>query len=469
MLRYFRINDPYRLLGLLAILLLLYIPTLWDTSFFTVPEMTSIILGEKIVEGFNPYSTLIDSTAPISTWFFGLVDLLFGRSLLARHILAFIILFTQSGYLGMTFINKKVFKESTYIPSFFFSILSFFSFDTLTLSSELLGCGFLLLALTNLFNEIEFRTQKDETIFNLGIYISLASLCNFSFIVHFFGVITILILFTRTSMRSFILLAIGFLLPHFFTMAIYFTTGNLGSLWQYFYLPNLSFFTKHFMTASDLLMLGAVPLVFLLISLIMLTREARLTKYQSQLLQSMFFWMIFSFLQALYDKELRPQSFIAMIPSLSFFFTHFILIIRRKRFAEMNIWLFLFGIVTVSYLARYDKIASIKYDNLLLKESKMPKVSNKKILVLDDDITVFRENTLATPFLNWRLSRDIFENPDYYENVIMVYDALKNDPPQIIIDQNDLMKKFFERMPELKKKYTRLPGQYQMIEDRKKN
>lgn len=447
---------------------MLYIPTFWDKSILTVPELNSIVIGEKIRDGATPFSTLVDSTGPISAWFFALIDLLFGRSLIVRHVLAFLILFVQGGFLGMTFIGKKVFKESTYIPSFLFSILVFFSFDTLALSSELIGCGFLLLALSNLFNEIEFRTQRDETIFNLGIYISLASLCNFSFIVHLVGVITILILFTRTSMRSFVLLTFGFLLPHIFMMAIYFTTDNLDSLWQYYYLPNLSFFSTHFMNSSGLLILGVVPLAFLFISLVMLTREARLTKYQSQLLQSMFFWMIFSFLQALYDKELRPQSFIAMIPSLSFFFTHFLLVIRRKRFAEMNVWLLLIGVIAISYMARYGKIDSISYSKLVVTQPNATKIVDKRILILNDDVTMFQQNTLATPFLNWELSRNIFENPDYYENVIAVYDAFKKDSPEVIVDKNDLMKKFFDRIPELKNKYTRSNGMYTIIKDQGK-
>jgi len=464
LLRYFRINDPYRLVGLLVIIILIYLPVFLDNPGITTTELKSIVVGEKMSEGAVPYVTLIDSTSPLSAWLFRVLDMLFGRSLLARHILALIILFSQSAFLGMVFINKKAFSESTYIPSFLFSTLAFFSFDTLSLSNELIGSGFLLLALNNLFKEIEFRAQQDETIFNLGLFISFATLCNFSFVIHLLGVIAILVMFTRTSLRSFLLLTFGFLLPHLFMMSIYFLNERLTDLWQFYYLPNLDFSSVKLVNGYGLFLLGAIPLFYLLVSIVMLNREARFTKYQSQLLQSMFFWMIFSFIQAIFCKDLRPQSFITLIPSFVFFINHFILLIRRRKFAEMNAWILLVGIVSVSYLARYNQIGDVQYKNLLVGENTYKDVRNKKVLMLGDNFNIYQDNTLATPFLEWRLARDFFEHPDYYENVIRVDKAFKQNPPEVIIDQKDLMKGFFDRIPSLKNSYKqKRNGVYERI------
>jgi hypothetical protein len=180
----------------------------------------------------------------------------------------------------------------------------------------------------------------------------------------------------------------------------------------------------------------------------------------------MFFWMVFSFLQALFSKELRPQSFITVLPGLCFFITHFLLLIRRKKLAEMNIWLLLLGIVSVSYLARYNKIKGIEYEKLFIsKEKNVSSIVDKRVLVLGDDFKIYQNNVLATPFLNWNLSKEIFEQPDYYENVIEDYEAFKGDMPDVIIDKSNLMNKFFERIPELKKKYKRSqPEMYKRID-----
>jgi hypothetical protein len=464
LLRYFRINDPYRLAGLLVLLLIIYLPLFFDPPPVTKTELKSIMVGEKMHEGSKMYSEIVDNTAPLAAWFHALMDMLFDRSILARHIVAFVVIFFQSAFLGIIFINKKVFSENTYIPSLIFSILFFFSFDTLTLSDELIGSGFLLLALNNLFKEIEFRMQRDETTFNLGLYVSFASLFYFPYVIFLFGITLILFFFTRTNLRKFLLLIFGFLLPHLLVLAINYLNGSTHEIWSYYYASGLSFGVNNFMTTKSLLMLSAVPLFYLAVSVFMLNRLARFSKYQSQLLQSMFLWIGFGFIYLIFCRDLRTQTLIVLIPGFTFLFTHFLLLIRRRKFAEMNIWLLVIGVVAVSYMARYNKIGSIDYQPLIIPSEDVSKIAdNVRVLALKDDITVYTQHRAATPFLNWKLSKDVFMHPEYYENITYVYHALKKDPPAIIMDPQNLMKPFFERMPMLKRQYTREGENYVRI------
>jgi len=465
LLQYFRINDPYRLLGLLVIMVLINLPYFINSPEITYPELKSILVGEKVHEGKAMYTTVVDSTPPLAAWINGLLDMLMGRSILARHLFSFFIVFIQAAFIGIVFVDKKAFTENTYIPSLIFVVLFFFSFDTLALSPELLGSGILLLALNNLFKEIEFRESRDESVFSLGLFIGLASLISFSFVVHLVGSITILIIFTRSPFRKYLLMVLGFLIPHVLLISVYYLKGGLVNLWEFYYAPNLAFASDRYMTSSGLWILGAIPLFFLLISFVMLNREARFTKYQSQLVQIMFFWMVFSFLQALYSKDLRPQSFITVLPSLSFFIAHYLLLIRRRRLAEISVWFLLLGVLSVNQLARFNTIESITYNALLVGESNLPGIVDKKVLLLDDDLTVYKQNTLGTSFLDWPLSKEIFEEPDYYENVIWVNQSFKEDLPDIIFDPNNLMKDFFRRIPALEKKYKAAkPGVFERID-----
>ena len=82
LLRYFRINDPYRLLGLLVILILIYLPLFIDLPEMTYPELKNLVIGEKVHEGRGLYSEFIDSTGPLAAWFNGLLDLSLARSFL---------------------------------------------------------------------------------------------------------------------------------------------------------------------------------------------------------------------------------------------------------------------------------------------------------------------------------------------------------------------------------------------------
>lgn len=462
MIRYFRINDPYRLVGLLILLLIIYLPLFIYDSPISVPELKSVLLGEKQNEGYDMYRDVVDNTAPLAAWAHEILDSVFGRSLLARHILAFIIIFLQSAYLGILFITKKVFSENTFIPSLLFAVLYFFSYDTIALSNELLGSGFLLLALNNLFQEIEFRHERDESIFNLGLCISLASLFSFAFIVYLPCAIVILLLFTRSTPRKYLLLVFGFLLPHLLVISISFVQDSTGPLWDYYYLSNLSFERNEFATARTLLTLSAVPLVYFVISLIMLNREARFSKYQTQIVQAVFIWLAFSMLFVFYAKDLRPQTLVVFIPGLSLLLTHFFLLIRRKKFVTLNSWLLFGGVIAMAYLTRFDKIKSVDYSALRVQQN-MTDVSGKRILILQDTLDPYHSNYLATPFLNWDLSEDIFRNPDYYANVTQVYRAFKTDPPVLILDSNNLLENFFKRMPEVRAQYRRQGNRYVRI------
>lgn len=454
MINYFRINDPYRLVGLFILLLIIYTPLFIFDDQLTVPELKSLLLGEKQNEGYDMYAQVVDNTAPLAAWSHEILDSIFGRSILARHIIAFLIIFLQSAYVGILFIMKKAFSENTYIPSFLFALLFFFSYDTLSLSNELLGSGFLLLALHNLFQEIEFRSEGDESIFNVGLCISLASLFSFAFLVYLFCSLIILLLFTRSNARKFLLLIFGFLLPHLVTISIAFLNDSTGALWDYYYLSNLSFERTSFVSAKTLFLLASIPLFYFIISLVMLNRDARFSKYQSQILQAVLLWLVFSVFFVIYTKDLRPQSLIVFIPGMAFLLTHFFLLIRRKKFIHLNAWILFAGIVTVAYLARFEKIKSIDYSALLVDEVEQP-MRGKRVLVLDGSLDLYRDNFLATPFVNWQLSQDIFRNPDFYENVTQVYRAFKADPPELVIDRENLLGDFFNRMPEIKASYER--------------
>lgn len=448
------------MVGLLVIMTLLYLPLFIHTPDTTFPELKGFVLGEKVSEGYAPYSEIIDSTPPLTMWFYGLCDM-FGRSLTIRHILTFLILFLQSAFLSIMLIDKKAFAENTYIPSLLFSLLAFISFDTLSLTSDPLAFGFTLLVLNNLFKEIEFRTQRDETILNLGIFLSLASLLNFSYIIYLPGVVIILAIFTRNSFRKYLLLLFGFLLPHFLLAAVYYVNDNLGDLWYFFYLPNLNFSSETLMSTKGLFVLSAIPLFYLFVSLFILGRDARLTKYQSQIFQAMFLWFIIALVQVFFSEDRRPQSLIPLIPPVSFFLTHFLLLIRRKKFAEMNLWVLLIGIVAVAFLARYNLIDSIRYDGLIVPENKT-EIKNKRILVLDHQPDLFLHNQLAVPFYEWSVYKPVVENPDYYEHTLFIHRAFEKELPEVIVDPKNLMQGVFTYLPGLKVKYEKSPEGYRL-------
>lgn len=462
MLRYFRINDPYRLLGLLVLFTLLCLALFIDAPPLTLPELQRFLTGEKVANGFSLYTEIIDTLPPAAAWFNGALYWLAGRSLLADHLLAFFVLFCQAAFLGIILIDKKAFPENTYVPSFLFMTLTLVSFDFFSVTADLAAFGFTLLALNNLYKEVEFRTQRDETVFNLGVYISIASLLNFSFAIYLPGSILILALFTRNTLRKYLLLTTGFMLPHLVLITIAYYRGHADAWWTYYYLHGLSFTSVELLSFKTILVLGAIPLLFLLVSLFILNRDAHLTKYQSQLTQVMFLWLLVGLIHVLITDNLRAQSLIVLIPSLSFFFTHFLLLIRRRKFAEISCWILLTGMATVFYLSRYGYLESVDYSSLAVAE-KSAGVNDKKILNLSEEESVYRTNTVSPPLTDATLRTTIFSNPDFYDHVLLVDKLFGIDPPDIIIDPENKMKPFLQRLPAMEKQYKKTTIGYERV------
>lgn len=459
MLSFFRLNDPYRLLGLLLLFLLISLPAFLYSPGITWPELNSLSIGQKISEGFTPYSELIDSTPPLTQWMYGLTDWIVGDSFPARHSLAFLILFFQACYLGIVFISKKAFTENTYIPSLLFIILCALSFDVLTLSGTLLASGFLLLAVHSFIKEIEFREPNDETLLKLGVYLSLASLSVFSYIIFFFAAQLILLLFTRSSLRRQLLFLTGFLLPHGFILIWYFYFDNQAALFDFFYLANLLVDEQLFVSTQTIFVLVSVPLFYLFFSLFILNRTVRLTNYQSQLLQAMFIWLIAGIVHLFFTRSFRPQSLLPLFPPLSFLLTHFLLSIRRKRFAEFHVWMLLLGILTTSTLTMKGYFENASYQPLLV-QPEAKKFTGSSLLILDEHQTQYQYLPLANGFSEWRLCEPVFKNPNRYANIVLVHDQFTLHQPAVIVDPHNLMQPFFTFLPALEKDYVKQGAYY---------
>lgn len=455
LLRLFRVNDPYRLLGIFAVLVAASLWFFIDPVGLTLNELKSIVLGESLNDGKSLYAELFTSTPPLAGWFSGWIEFVFGRSLTARHVISLVIIFFQGSFFAILLINNKAQNENTYLPALIFGILCLFSFDMLSLSGELLASTFLLFALNNLFKEIEFRIQQDSTLLNLGIYLGIASLFVFSYAVFLPGTLVILIIFTRTTIRKILLLLFGFVLPHFLLITFYFTKGDFNFLWSNFYSGN-EWLVDNSISLWAMVCLSSIPIVYFLLSLVMVNREARLTKYQSQLLQVMFLWLGIAISEIALAGKMTPSRVITFAPPLAYFTSHYLLLIRRKWIGELMLWIFIGGIVSSSYLTRYGKIASINYSGLFFKESSYAnRIKDKKVLVLGVDWGLYQENKLASYFYDWSLSKEYFENPDYFENVVLVEQSFSEDTPEVIVDKNNLMGKVMLQNPGLKQKYTR--------------
>lgn len=464
LLGFFRINDPYRLLGLLLVLILIGVPGFIYAPEILLSEVKSQVLGEAIADGKLMYIQVFDDTPPLASALFGLMNMFFGKSVLAYHIVALLIIFFQASYFAVLLINNKAYTENTYLPALIFGLLCFFSFDIVTFSAELLASTVLLFAINHLFHEIEFKIQQDDIVLKLGVYLGLSTFLVFSYWVFLLLSIFILIVLTRAGFRKIMLMMFGFVLPHAMLITLYFYWGEVGLLWRNFYLSNLTLSGEMLMSTTGLLVLSSVPLAYFLFSIFMVSREARFTKYQSQLMQVMYLWLLFSIIQVFVARQVTPASLVTFIPPLTYFISHYLLLIRRRWRAEIMLWLFLIGILSMNYLAKSKKIQSINYTNLFPLQGEFDdSIKNKKVMVLAPGWSLYKQNALGGIFLNWDLSQKVFQELNSYQHVETVASSFETEEPEIIVDEQDYMEQVMERIPELKKKYRKEGKLYRKI------
>ncbi len=454
LLRFFRINDPYRLLGILVILILIALPLFMDPVKVMLDELKMFVLGETLNQDKGLYTEVLTNAPPLFALISGWFEMVFGRSQAAERVISLIFIFFQLSFFTIMLINSRAHNENTYLPGLIFGILAFFSVDMLSFSSELMASTVLLFVLNNLFKEVEFRVQRDEIVLNIGVYIGLASLLVFSYALYLPGILIILAIFTRLTPRKSFLVIFGFMLPHAFVIIRYYMMGNFSALYENFYLASFTGQDDFSLSLSAIFLLCLIPTIFLLLSLFTLNREARLTKYQSQLSQIMFLWILLAVAEVAISGSLKPHQLITCIPPLAYFISHYILVIRRKILAEITIWTFIITIVSFMYLTRYEIVTSVNYSNLYPAKSPYTEMKNRRVLILGNDWGLLTNNKPASGFYDWKLVRPIFTDLDYFENVALIDKAFSHDEPEVILDQENKMTGVFKRIPSIQSHYS---------------
>ncbi|MBI3481391.1 MAG: hypothetical protein HY015_00150 [Bacteroidetes bacterium] len=443
-------------MGVLGLMVIVSLPFLINHEVITLQELKDMVLGEALNDGKSMYAQVVDDTPWLASQFAKWIELIFGRSLISRHVLALLILFFQAAFFSFVLIRNKAYNENNYFPALIFGVLCFFSFDLLSLSDELWASTFLLFALNNLFKEIEFRVQRDEIILNLGVYLGIASMFVFSYSIFLIGAYVILLSYTRIDLRKSLLLLFGFLFPHSLLVMFYYFKGGLSELGGFFYGANFTINSTVLISWQSLFWLGLTVLIYFFFSMVMLSREARFTRYQSQLLQVMLIWLLIALLNVFIARERTPHSFITFLPSVAYFISHYLLLIRRKWIAEAMLWIFIIGIIGISFAAKEKKMTGIDYTNMYVENSdQKTAIKDKRILVLSNNIGLYENNKMASYFLNWNLSVKIFELHDYFKDLVWINESFQKDPPDIIVDEKNKMKEIFSRLPLTGKHYQR--------------
>ena len=425
----------------------------------TLPELNHFLVGESLSNGANLYVSLWEDISPLSAWFYMFLYFIFGKSIWIYHVLGFILVFFQSVLFNSITYRNRLYHENTYVPALIYGLLMSLSSEMYSLSPILMSSTFILLAMNNIFRQVEFRIKADEPILNIGVYLGVAALFYLPSAIFGFIALIILAFFSSTIGRRYLLVFYGFALPIFLLITYLYFNDGINTVWNIFSTKVIDSNELENINYQSVLYILAIPLVFFIISFFRVFKRNRFSNYQMRLIQLVIFWLLLS-LTLLFWTEKLITSFILFIPSFAIIITHYFLLSKKTFRSELLFMFFFGGIIFLNTSMVFNWFDIEKFidqkHNLVLSTPYDKYVKDKKIVVLGDNIHIYQNASLATPFLDWQLSSETVKQPDYYRKANAIHNGFINDPPEIIVDLENLMPNLQYRIKFLNNNYTKV-------------
>ncbi|GAB3495039.1 hypothetical protein GCM10027341_11860 [Spirosoma knui] len=461
MLSFFRSYFPYQYVSLLGLLFLIRLPLLLHPFPLLVPELNWMLVGEQLNQGDLLYRDLWDSISPLSAVVYWGIDALFGRSSIALHGAATLVSVLQIVYFNYVTNNRDVYPDRSFWPGLIYMLFLHLSFDCLTLSPVLMSTSFLLLAFGTLIRQMERRGATDE-VFEVGFYIGIAALFYLPSALFILWATLSLLFFTGATFRQHSLSLFGFLFPVAATVFFYYLSDSLDDfnrnlLSSVFRVRQYSLSDFQSLFASLLIPIGLGILGFLSL----FNATSRYVNFQQRVQQIMMIWFVIAFLSIGLMPFLAPMSFLSFVPPMAYFAVYYFENIRKAWMREVSFTIAFGLMLLLFYQGALGLIPGAelgRLSSLQVRPSPLPaNIQNQHVLIIGEDISAYRNNQPATPYLNWDLAKYDLKNLDNYEAVINVFDHFRQDPPDYIIDHEDVVQKLFQRAPALAAQYEKMP------------
>ena len=240
-------------------------------------------------------------------------------SSLSMAIAAVVLVFVQALLLNRLVAQYRMADEITLLPGLFYILLSGMIPEFQTLTPLLVANTFYILLLIEFFRI--YRTPNvADTIFNTGIFIALASLFYFSFIILLLWAFITLSVLRVFNLKETLMILSGFLVVYFLTGVFYFWYDALGLFYQQQFVDNIKFFDLKIINTwptyiSRILFVALLVIVILSYSIYNFKRNIQVQKYLTVL-----YWGIFiSILPILFQAGLGMEQLLIFTVPLAIF------------------------------------------------------------------------------------------------------------------------------------------------------
>ncbi len=251
---------------------------------------------------------------------------LVGASGLWPAVLAAVLVFVQAVLVNSLVAKFRIANEITYFPGVFYVLLSSSIPEFHYLSPALMANTFYILAFYELFHTYK-KLSAASWLFNLGLWLSIASLFYFSYIIFIlFALIGVGVL-RAFRLKEQIMILCGYAVPYYLTWVYYFWIEDLGTFYTSFsgQIGMLTFAEgSNWGIFIKLAFIG----VFLLIAITSFGIYKQKKNIQVQKYISILFWaLLVSALSLFFQEKIALEHLLILTPPLgiliSFNFLHF--------------------------------------------------------------------------------------------------------------------------------------------------
>ena len=446
MLRFFRINDPYRLIFIFLILIGVRVVQGFFIEGQFLLELKWLLLGEWLNDGYLMYREAYDYTGPLAAMVYKYMDFLFGRSSFAHHALSSLLIIFQAAMFNGILLRNKAFDENNYLPAFFYVLVIVCIPDFMVLSPQLMSMTFVLKALGSVLRRIDNQVT-DELFLNSGLFVGVASLIYLPAAIFFIVFLISLIVFSSAITRRLLLYFFGFLLVFGLASTYFLWRGDFYLFVDYFVVKGLLLESDKILSFSEIVTLSSVLLGGLLIAIGKALVASRLTNFQQRVQQVIWFMFIGSLACFFLSNKKVGLELIFTAPLLSYFLSHYFMLIKKRWAKAIMPALVVFGLIGFNiycYLNLTEKL-TVRTTNLL----------SDKTLLLDEDFGFYANSQSGSPCFCLEICKTAFEGLGYYEASANIYKLIDKRDPEVIIDRIDVIDQLFYRFPLLEEKYRR--------------
>ena len=459
MFQYFRINDPYRLIAVFILAFIIRIIYFFLDLPITTVELKWLLLGERLGDGFSMYRDAYDYTGPLSAAVYGLLDIVFGRSIVMHQLLATLLLATNASIFNIMLIRNRAYEENNYLPALFFVLLGFVIPDFVSLSPQLMASFFIILTLNNVFRRINNQVE-DNLFLNSGIYLGLAGLFYFPAILFVLLFLIALLLFSSAILRRIVLYLYGFSIPFILVFGYYFWYDS-GIFFVRMILTGITGEAVRYIEFQGFWIIAGFMGFWLLLGFYGSFFLSRQNNYEFRILQVMLLFVVTSTGIIFLDRELSVTQFVFFLPPISYFLTYYAISIKKRFWKIVMPGCIVIGLISGPFVFRNYFSSFLKTIDTTVK----PIGEKERLMLCGDELSYYLHHKIASPFIDPYISKRQDDRLDFYGQAEDVFFSISGNYPDIIKDDWNIMDQYFEVFPEIKNNYRKEDSVYVRITD----